>query len=54
MCLVTKRKKHQQRFDSIRTHEFIQKVRNFIDESPHKSLRSIAKDAIQNIVLENL
>ena len=57
---VTKRKKHQQCSDSIRTLEFIQQVQNIIEESPHKSMRSIAKDlgvseaAIQRTVHENL
>ena len=41
---VAKRKKHQQRSDSIRTPEFVQRVQNIIDESPQKSMRSIAKD----------
>ena len=41
---VAKRKKSQERSDSIRTPEFIQHVQNIVDERPHKSMRSIATD----------
>ena len=40
---VAKRKKHSRRSDTIRTPDFVQQVREAVDEDPGRSMRSIAQ-----------
>ena len=42
-CLSQNVKKHSTRFDSMRTPEFIHKVKQTIDENRGQTIRSIAK-----------
>ncbi|KAM0736931.1 hypothetical protein ACS0PU_000024 [Formica fusca] len=41
---VAKRKKHEERSDTIRTTQFIQQIQAIVDENPSKSIRALARD----------
>jgi len=57
---VAKRKRHEERSDTIRNTQFVQQVQEIVDESPSKSMRAIARDLnvseglIRRVVHENL
>ena len=40
---VAKRRKHEPRSDTVRTLQFVQKIREIIDEDPSKSMRAISR-----------
>ena len=57
---VAKRKKHSPRSDTIRTPEFIQQVREVVEDDPSKSMRAIAQQlevterTVRRVVNESL